>query len=168
MSRFGKSIAFVFAASLLLLQSCGFHLRGGDGMNIPTVVVQGNASAFLVHLKNELKNTGVNVVALEREADWALVILGNQRSRRVMSVDEDGKAQEYELRQTVNFLVKDLKSGELKSRQEFTRTRDLLFDKTEVLGKDYEESLLYEDIEGDNVNAIIWRLRALATEEPSR
>lgn len=128
--------------------------------SIPPLQVIGGGSAFSMHLQTELKHAGADVVA--KEGVWQLKITQNKLNKRVMSVDADGKAQEYELSQNVSFSVVEAASRKVLSQQTFVRTRDLLFDKNEVLGKDYEERMLYEDIENDMVNTIILYLRTLA------
>ena len=44
---------------------------------------------------------------------------------------------------------------------EITQFRDLSYNETQVLAKDYEEAALYRDMQGDTINQLVRRLGAV-------
>lgn len=144
----------------VLLQGCGFHLRGTtpEAKNIPLTYVEGAAASQLRAQLNQVDKVTENAEA----AQVVLTILNENFDRRVLSVGSiRGKVREYELRYVVNFDVKDTSGKELLSAQTINLTRDYLFDETQVLGSDTEEAILRRDLVRDAAGQIMRRLQAL-------
>ncbi|MCL4315318.1 MAG: LPS assembly lipoprotein LptE, partial [Gammaproteobacteria bacterium] len=68
---------------------------------------------------------------------------------------------EFELVYTVNFDVQDKDGKALTDRQTIRLTRDFVFDETQVLGKEAEESVLREGLRRDAAGQILRRVQAL-------
>jgi len=144
----------------VLLQGCGFHLRGTtpEAKNMPLTYVEGAAASQLRAQLNQVDKVTENAEA----AQVVLTILSENFDRRVLSVGAiRGKVREYELRYVVNFNVRDKAGKELLSAQTINLTRDYLFDETQVLGSDTEEVILRRDLVRDAAGQIMRRLQAL-------
>lgn len=164
----------------LTLAACGFHLRGspeltGDNRTLPpemavTVIDAPSQTSELVRqLKRALRSSGV-VIAEEDLPQAALLALQEDLDRRVLSVDSEGRAVEYELYYTVEFQVSrsDIE-WEIPS-QSITLTRDYFFDRLDALAAQRQEALLKQDMQRELARLVLDRIRAasekhLTTEE---
>ncbi len=156
-----KIIPITVLGMLVLLQGCGFHLRGTtpEAKNMPLTYVEGGATAS--QLRVQLSHVD-KVTENAEAAQIVLTILNENFDRRVLSVGSiRGKVREYELRYVVNFEVRDKSGKELLSAQSIKLTRDYLFDETQVLGSDTEETILRRDMVRDAAGQIMRRLQAL-------
>ena len=69
-----------------------------------------------------------------------------------------GTVAEYELRMRVSFRLYDNKGQNLIVPTEITLKRDVSYNDTNVLAKDYEEAQLYKDMQSDAVQQVMQRL----------
>ncbi len=145
---------------LVFLQGCGFQLRGAtpEAKNMPLTYVEGAAASQLRAQLSHVDKITENAEA----AQVVLTLLNENFDRRVLSVGAiRGKVREYELHYVVNFEVRDKAGKELLSAQTINLTRDYLFDETQVLGSDTEETILRRDMVRDAAGQIMRRLQAL-------
>ena len=152
----------------LVLDGCGFRLRGslGGGAALPPVYLEGTAgSAIMVELRQILQGIGTEIVNDKAQAQYALNIINEQQSRRILSVSSAGKVQEYELNYTVIFGVTDSRGTSLLSDQKISLTRSFSFAETDVLAKGTEEESLIEAMRQEAVQGIIRRLQALQSQK---
>lgn len=150
---------------MLLLEGCGFRLRGAAlaELDMPLTWLQNNgvSNEFMVDLRRVLRATGTEFAADAASAEAVLVISNENRARRVLSVGSTGKVQEYELHYAVSFRVHDAAGRELLPEQAVGRERDYTFDQNDVLAKQSEEALLYRDMRRDVISEILRRLQKL-------
>ena len=152
------------AAGLLLLASCGFHLRGAP--DIPPemartyIDTEDRYSLFYRKLEDRLQQAGVTLVDSPEEASAELSIIADDSGQRVLSVSARNVPREYEVYYTILYSIR---SGEtlLMPPQEKTLTRDYTYDETRVLGKAKEEDLLREAIADDLVRAVMFQLSSI-------
>lgn len=154
----------------LILTSCGFHLRGNQDLSnvLPEVQLQGiNVHGDLSReLKRALINAQVNVID---ESETLLSITKNRFSKRVLSLDSAGRANQYELSYQLTFsLVKKVLSDENKTKQQvndlvpsqtITQKREYIFDTNLVLAKTAEETQLNNDMRQSAILQLIRRLK---------
>ena len=153
----------VFAlASLVLLQSCGFHLRAG--VELPAVLentyLQSKDlySGIATELRLELQSAGADLTD-QRDAATGVVIVLNERSqRRVLSVGSAGRASEYELFEEVSFALEDPQGNVLLEPQTLRMTRDLVFDENQLLGKVSEAESIHRQMRANLARQAIMRI----------
>ena len=150
---------------LVLLTSCGFHLRGVADMPPEfaemRVVDAGDASDIIYDLSQALQERGINVTDT---AAMTMRIRGESFSKRVLSVDSSGQATEYELIYKVWFGLLGTEGRVWVPDELVSIQRDLQFDAQAVLGSSSEESLLQDEMRRDAIQQIIRRLEF--TKEP--
>ncbi|MEO5573022.1 MAG: LPS assembly lipoprotein LptE [Gammaproteobacteria bacterium] len=154
-----KTVTTMFLG-MLLLQGCGFQLRGAtpEAKNIPLTYVQAANASLLQAQLSRIDKVTENAEA----AQVVLNIINESFDRRVLSVgSSSGKVREYELRYQVNFQVADKTGKELLPAQTINLTRDYLFNEMQVLGSDSEEVILRRDMVRDAAGQIMRRLQAL-------
>ncbi len=147
----------------LFLAACGFHLRGGMEQlsSLPALYLPAGAMGLAGELRSAARISGARLVE-NREDAQAVVILGGETvERHVLSVGRTGKAREFNLVYTVSFEVQDSHGKALTDTQTLRLTRDYVFDETQVLGKEAEESALREGLQRDAAGQILRRVQAL-------
>ncbi|MEE8380043.1 MAG: LPS assembly lipoprotein LptE [Gammaproteobacteria bacterium] len=146
--------------TLLLLTSCGFHLRGSVALPpaLSEVAVKDVSlnSDIAPELRRALKNAGVRV---SDSAAMVLMVRAEKYAKRVLSVDSVGRALEYGLSYSVRFSLKDEKGIAWISEESVIQTRDLRFDATAVLGTAREEAQLKTEMRRDAVSQILRQLQ---------
>lgn len=157
-------LTFLYLLSLLMI-SCGFHLRGNQDLSaiLPEVQIQGTNkhSELSRELNRALTVAKVNVLD---ESETVLNITQDKLSKRVLSIDSDGHANQYELSYQLSFSLAQRTHGDKPSfidlipAQSISEKREYLFDADLVLAKANEESRLNNDMRQAAIFQLIRRL----------
>jgi LPS-assembly lipoprotein len=149
-----------------LSAGCGFRLRGAvevpPELN-PLYIQAAPASPVRRAIEDQLIGSAVRLAADPGPAKLILRILGEDRFSRVVAVDSSGRVLAYELHYRVRFdaVGKDGKERVPVQTLDLVRTFDN--PDVEVLGKQLEEELIYQDFATDAADSILMRLRAALT-----
>ena len=170
-----KKIKFIFLFLVgLLIVSCGFHLRGNQDISdvLPEIKTQGinKHSDFGRELYRTLTAAKVNILD---ESNTVLIIKQNNVSKRVLSVDSAGRANQYELNYELRFSLMEIIQGEslkygnskqlnkfvdLVPEQTIHEKREYLFDADLILAKADEENRLISDMRQSVILQLVRRL----------
>ncbi|MFZ1810492.1 MAG: LPS assembly lipoprotein LptE [Candidatus Nitrotoga sp.] len=146
----------------LLLSACGFHLRGQGGFTFPfqTLFIQApNANApFILDLKRAVQLYGIKLVDTSENAQLTLHIVSETMSKQILSLSDAGRVREYQLNYRVSLRAYDSKLDEWIPADEIVLQRYLSFDNTQILAKEMEETVLYQDMRTDAIQQILRRL----------
>lgn len=144
-----------------VITGCGFHLRGNQDLSsdLPEVKVQGinHYSDYGRELIRALTAAKVNV------SDTSMTVLNVSSeafSKRVISVDSAGRANQYELRHDISYSLVKVVPQKQKTKGKITQPqvvdlipaqtisekRDYLFDANAVLAAEQEERRLKKDM----------------------
>jgi LPS-assembly lipoprotein len=163
-------------ALLGLLGSCGFRLRGD--IEVPPVLKNVNISGIAefaeLHqeLKRVLQRSGSEVTAKREQAKSVINITGEEMKKRVLSVDTQGRAAEYELNYQFSFTVIDNAGTQSENQeqpvankilvpsQKISLTRDFRFDPNNVLATDAEEKQIRLEMVRFAVRQMMRRIRS--------
>lgn len=163
---YGKTflpIGTVIFATLLLLQGCGFHLRGTADLpaSISPIHIQGlgEYDELRIELTQIFKSNSIDVIKEQTQASSQLRITRSS-GRRVLSVDGSGKVAEYELQEGAKFTLVSAEGIELVPEQTIDLIQTYLNAEDEVLGKQQEESMLRKDMHRDLASRLIRRLQS--------
>jgi LPS-assembly lipoprotein len=166
MTRVGvypRLLVLAWLGVALVISGCGFKLRGEvdvpPELN-PMYIQASGASPVAQALRDRLRGTQVRLAASAKEAKLVLRILGEQRSSRVVAVNRSGKVLSFELYYNVTFDVQTADGKERLPRQEIDLVRGFDNPDTEVLGKQLEGELIYQDMIEDAADRVLIRLRA--------
>ncbi|NEX21464.1 hypothetical protein G3480_14265 [Thiorhodococcus mannitoliphagus] len=149
---------------LLLCAGCGFQLRGSVEVPAeynPLYVQSASDSLVRLAIKDLLVGSKVRLTEDRSEARLILRILSEQRSSRVAAVDANGKTLAYELHYVVRFDALDASGQQRVPPQTMDLLRNFDNADVEVLGKQLEEEMIYEDFATDAADRILMRLRAV-------
>jgi len=148
-----KNFKFTYLLISILITGCGFHLRGSQDFSkiLPEVNVSGinKHSDLGRELLRSLTAAKVNVLD---ESSTVLRITNDSFSKRVLSVDSAGRANQYELQYNVAFtLVKTLGNRkqeiiDLIPSQNIIVKREYLFDANLILAAQDEENRLKKNM----------------------
>lgn len=148
------------------LTACGFHLRGEQDLSavLPEVKIQGIDKYS--ELGRDLSRTLLAAkVAVNEESNVVLEVGNENLSKRVLSVNSAGSANQYELHYQLSFkLVKLITDNdkarmlELLPQQTVSAKREYLFDANLVLAKADEERQLKKDMREEVMLQLIRRL----------
>ena len=159
----------LFSIMLLsLVSACGFHLRGAfqlpKEMAMIYLQAKNSHSELLLDLRRTLKANGSVVVNDATKATASLKIESEKQTQRVISVDNHGRASEYELKFNVVYSLSTVSDSEktklrIKGRK-LELIRDYLYDSTAVLGSSREKAVLIRDMQRDASRLIMLQIQA--------
>ncbi len=156
----------------LFLAACGFHLRGAVSLpaDLQALAVTGtpeNGPLWRV-LRDALPRAGGRLASVAG-ADAVLVITSERLSRRVLSVDSQGRAQEYELTYTLGYRLDTPEGQPRLDARTLVVNRQYRFDPDAILAKGEEERRLEAEMRRAAVSRMLRQITVrLATPEPVR
>ena len=163
MKKINITILFLLSSFII---SCGFHLRGSQDLSavLPEIQIQGISkhSELGRELIRALTSSKVNVLD---ESDTVLNITQNTLTKRVLSLDSAGQANQYELSYQLSFSLVKIIQDEDKQKlvdlipaQSIREKREYLFDANLVLAKADEEQQLNNDMREKTILQLMRRL----------
>lgn len=155
-----RLILLLLAVSLI--SACGFKLRGAldFSADISPLYFQSNSAFELGRdIKSLLLSNKIQIVDNDTQAKASLIIIKESKSRRVLSVDSNGRAREYLLSYKVQYSISQgLALNKLKTNT-VSLSRSLLFDENAVLAVSNESEILYKDMRRDAARLILLKLQ---------
>ena len=152
------------------LSGCGFRLRGAvelpPALKETRIVGIAEFSPLAIEFKRVLAQAGSAVRGSKDATSSAIVINGGNFTRRVLSVDAQGRVAEYEIKYTYTFKILGKENEELIPLQKIELTRDYRFDPGNVLAKDTEETQLRNEMIRFSVSQAMRRINAMLRNKP--
>ncbi len=149
-----------------VVSSCGFQLRSELDLSkeiSPLYLERNGAFELARELKLLLATNNISVTDDLGVSNSQLTLLTEDKSRRVLTVDGDGRAREYLLTYTINFAVNTggfAKKESNEKTESISLTRSLLFDTEAVLAVTNESEILYKDMQRNAARLILLKLQA--------
>lgn len=154
-------LALVLTLALLLC-ACGFHLRGQGAFALPfhSLYVQSSNdySPFILQLKAAVTANGAQITDTPKEAELTLHIVSEKQDKQILSLSGAGRVREYRLLYAISLRAFDAQQRDWLPAEEISIQRDFSYDDTQVLAKEQEEGLLYQDMRNEAVQQILRRL----------
>jgi LPS-assembly lipoprotein len=155
----------VMAAILLTLSACGFHLR--DALLLPPdlgplrVVSPDPYSSLAESLSQALDRAGATPAPADAATDVATLRIVSERwASTPLSVDQNGRAQEYTLRYAVIFRLNRADGNDLVPQQVIELSRDYISVPTNSSGTEGEREILTRELRREMVASILRRIDA--------
>ena len=160
--RFGRSV-LALAIALPALSACGFHMLGNTDFAFKRLYINlPQNSQMRAQLRRLIDNGSDTVIVSDKkDADALLDVLAEDRVKTISSLTPQGVVREYRITYRFRFQLRDAHDNLLIPPSEITQFRDLSYNETQVLAKDYEEAALYRDMQGDTINQLVRRLGAV-------
>jgi len=165
----GPKAGILFCSFMVvLLSSCGFHLRGTVTLppEINSLAIEDipTGSQLAPEIKLQLRRNGITPLSSSEQAKLVLMIISESYKQRVLTVSSVGQVQEFELSYDVVYSINNVADpGASLLRQNLSIKRDLRFSVEEVLGKATEEARLKTDMLQDAAQKILRRLPKAAS-----
>jgi LPS-assembly lipoprotein len=161
------------AASLLILAlvclaqlGCGFQLRGAVDIPAelnPVYIQSAGGSPVRAAILDQLAGSSVVVTPNAVDAKLILRILSESQFSRVVAVDSRGRVLSYELHYLVTYDAIAPDGSQKVPAQSLDLIRNFDNPDVEVLGKQLEEAMIYQDFARDAADRILMRLRVALT-----
>jgi len=154
--------AVLAALACALLCACGFSLRGTQQLPFPTIAlnIPPNSPLGTELARNIRTGTRTTIVADASGAAATFDLLGEVRDRQVLTLNAQGRAIEYSLRDRLRFRLRDAQGREVIEPTELLAQRDISFNDSQRLSKESEEALLFRDMQSDLVQQLLRRIAA--------
>jgi LPS-assembly lipoprotein len=154
---------------ILLLSSCGFHLRGQldsvpTWLNPISVIADGNTPLSST-LQALLESYKINVTNEPSQANYWIMLKPEQLGRQIISVGASTNPRQYQLMLSIVFSLQDKKGRILKPESVITVRRQLTINNDRILGSNDEEVQLITEMRQDACMQLINRLAATKTYE---
>ena len=157
----------LLSLSVLVLSACGFQLRGAAQLPFKTIYMD-NRSPMAVELRRILRaNADVQFVNTPQEAEAIIELYGEQRRKEILSLNAQGRPREYKLLLDIYVRVHNGKGQNFIKPSLLQQSREISFNDNQVLAKEAEEVLLYNDMQSDMVQQILRRMSNIKKSVPS-
>ncbi|VXB52143.1 LPS-assembly lipoprotein LptE [Luteimonas sp. 9C] len=159
------SIRLAVLGLVLLLPACGFHLR--NALTLPPdlgpvkVTARDRYSGLVQLLNRSLDSAGVQRASASSTDVATLRIESERWASTPLSIDAQGRAQEYTLRYAVVFSMVDANGDDIVPEQAVELARDYLSIPTQSIGTDSERDLLSNEMEREMSASILRRIDAV-------
>jgi len=160
MTRF-RLIAF--AALVLFLSGCGFHLRNKIALPADLgpvrVVSSGAYSKLATSLSRGLQAAGATPAPKDSKEDVAtLQVLSERWGDLPISIDSHGRSQEYSLRYAVVFVFRKADGTDLVPQQVVEMSRDYVSPPENATGTSSEREVLANELRQEMASSILRRI----------
>jgi LPS-assembly lipoprotein len=151
------------ALGMLGLSACGFALKGSAAL-LPFKSVQLQApgnSLLAADIISRLSSKGVALNTVASAASPRIALSDEVRDKSVASTTTTGRVREFKLRQTVTVQVLGDAGQVWLEPVTLVQQRDFAYNDSQVLAKEIEEQVLYQDMQQELVLAVMRRLDTL-------
>lgn len=147
-----------------LLAACGFHLRGlmdSTPLKFPfsrLYIDVGSGSRLAAPLLLAMKSYP-NILVMDQAAtaDGVLRIISEKTNKDLSSIDRSGQASEYRLSYVVTAQIW-INGRQVGPDIVLNQSRTMTYSDSAVLGKDQEETLLWDDMARNVAQLMVYRL----------
>ncbi|QAA92855.1 LPS-assembly lipoprotein LptE [Pollutimonas thiosulfatoxidans] len=154
--QFARGLAC--AALCLLLAACGFHLKGATPLPFTTIYTNiAENSEFGAALRRAIvaSSPDTRFVAEPAQAEARLTQLANSQSLRELSLDAQGRVEEYELNLEFIFQLTDAQGHIVLPPTTLHSTREIPYDDSVVQAKQGEIGLVFKEMQQSLVDRIV-------------
>ena len=153
-----KLIAILF---LLVITSCGFHMRGMTEISFKTISLEGKELSFTKNLKKILNTNKVAIVSPTDNPELRVELLSEESEKRILSLSGQGLVREFEIFYRVRYRVKTIDS-EIWSQENIIETRkDFTYSDSNLIGKEEEERQLNEAMRNEAITNLFNQIQLI-------
>lgn len=156
MKKFNSFILLLII--LVNVTSCGYQLRGSEGMNLESISIDGGSSDFVKVLKKKFKQSGVKLQ--EKNSEKSLEITSDIFTKKILSLSATGKVKEYQINYKISFRFKS-QAGEWGNSINIEATRDFTYDDKNIIAKTEEESRIIKGMQKQLIRTIFTQISVI-------
>ena len=146
---------------LLIISSCGFHMRGMTEISFKTISLEGKELRFTKNLKKVLNSNKVAIVSSTENPELRVELLSEESEKRILSLSGQGLVREFEIFYRVRYRVKTIDS-EIWSQENIIETRkDFTYSDSNLIGKEEEERQLNEAMHNEAITNLFNQIQLI-------
>jgi LPS-assembly lipoprotein len=146
---------------LLIISSCGFHMRGMTETSFKTISLEGKELSFTKNLKKVLNSNKVAIVSSTENPELRVELLSEESEKRILSLSGQGLVREFEIFYRVRYRVKTIDS-EIWSQEDIIETRkDFTYSDSNLVGKEEEERQLNEAMRNEAITNLFNQIQLI-------
>ena len=146
---------------LLIISSCGFHMRGMTEISFKTISLEGKELSFTKNLKKVLNSNKVAIVSSTENPELRVELLSEESEKRILSLSGQGLVREFEIFYRVRYRVKTIDS-EIWSQENIIETRkDFTYSDSNLIGKEEEERQLNEAMRNEAITSLFNQIQLI-------
>ena len=146
---------------LLIISSCGFHMRGMTEISFKTISLEGKELSFTKNLKKVLNSNKVAIVSSTENPELRVELLSEESEKRILSLSGQGLVREFEVFYRVRYRVKTIDS-EIWSQENIIETRkDFTYSDSNLIGKEEEERQLNEAMRNEAITNLFNQIQLI-------
>ena len=126
---------------LLMITSCGFHLRGMTEISFKTISLEGKELSFTKNLKKTLASNKVAIILPTENPELRIELLSEESEKRILSLSGQGLVREFEIFYRVRYRIKTIDSETWSQENIIETRRDFTFSDSNLIGKEEERQL---------------------------
>jgi LPS-assembly lipoprotein len=146
---------------LLIISSCGFHMRGMTEISYKIISLEGKELSFIKDLKKVLNRNKVAIVSSTENPELRIELLSEESEKRILSLSGQGLVREFEIFYRVRYRVKTIDS-EIWSQENIIETRkDFTYSDSNLIGKEEEERQLNEAMRNEAITNLFNQIQLI-------
>ena len=118
---------FITLFMLLMITSCGFHLRGMTEISFKTISLEGKELSFTKNLKKTLASNNVTIILPTENPELRIELLSEESEKRILSLSGQGLVREFEIFYRVRYRIKTIDSETWSQENIIETRRDFTF-----------------------------------------
>lgn len=145
----------------MVLAACGFHLKGATPIPFQTIYTNINLNSdFGARLRRSIQTNSPDSRFVESlgQADVYLNQMSNEQKLRQISIDAEGRVEEYGLDLIFTFQVVDRNGRQVLPPTTLTSTREIPYNEHVVQAKEGEITRTFQDMQLTLIDQIMRRL----------
>ncbi len=152
---------FITLLILLIVTSCGFHLRGMTEISFKTVSLEGKELSFTKNLKKTLASNKVAIVLPTENPELRIELLSEESEKRILSLSGQGLVREFEIFYRVRYRVKTSDSETWSQENILETRRDFTYSDSNLIGKEEEERQINEAMRNEAITNLFNQIQLI-------
>ena len=146
---------------LIVITSCGFHLRGMTEISYKTISLEGKELSLTKNLKKILNTNKVAIVSSTENPELRVEFLSEESEKRILSLSGQGLVREFEIFYRVRYRIK-ASDSEIWSQENIIETRkDFTYSDSNLIGKEEEERQLNENMRIEAITSLFNQIQVI-------
>jgi len=146
---------------LIVITSCGFHLRGMTEISYKTISLEGKELSLTKNLKKILNTNKVAIVSSTENPELRVEFLSEESEKRILSLSGQGLVREFEIFYIVRYRIK-ASDSEIWGQENIIETRkDFTYSDSNLIGKEEEERQLNEAMRIEAITSLFNQIQVI-------
>ena len=146
---------------LIVITSCGFHLRGMTEISYKTISLEGKELSLTKNLKKILNTNKVAIVSSTENPELRVEFLSEESEKRILSLSGQGLVREFEIFYRVRYRIK-ASDSEIWNQENLIETRkDFTYSDSNLIGKEEEERQLNEAMRIEAITSLFNQIQVI-------